>query len=107
MCLLWVTLSKALPVLRLELCFHLVAWGLPLVISMFGLLPSVGYRINFAWCWLDMDKEYPSWLLSLIWEWLSVLFCFVVYLIIGIYALVQRVRTGAWDVMLSQVFSNF
>ena len=123
MTLLWITLRREVPGLRFEIMFHVLAWPFPLVLSLLGLLPQVGFSLGFAWlpkpytfrslftlfrCWFDQsEKGYSSWILALIWEWIGVIICFLVYIILGVLAIWYRCKTGSWQSKPAQVSNIF
>ncbi|KAH3761905.1 hypothetical protein Pelo_6251 [Pelomyxa schiedti] len=102
--LLWITLRRAVPGIIMELGCHTVAWGLPLTLSLLALVRHDGYCYGTSWCWINIGEYYGmAWGLSMVWEWLAVLFAIIVYCTLGAIAIRHRWKEGTWSTVAPRI----
>lgn len=73
----------------LQLCFHLISWGVPLGITVAALcLHKIGFdasEVSVGWCWVSIQApDYVLWMLltGKIWEFLAYFSLPIIYILI-------------------------
>ncbi|KAH3767603.1 hypothetical protein Pelo_522 [Pelomyxa schiedti] len=95
--LLWITIWKSVPNIKVELAWTALAWGFPTLLSCLVFVRKDGYSYANAWCWINVGK-YPglAWSLSIVWGWTTLAAALIIYVVLGVLAVKLRFQSGAW-----------